>query len=99
MEFSRGDINFLGYLQRFIDKRKQEMPAGSYTTTLFEKGTRKITQKVGEEAVETIIAAMANDDENLIYESADLLYHLLVLLSHKGIGMEDVVAELQKRHS
>jgi len=93
------DIQFLSYLQSFIDKRKKEMPEGSYTTSLFKKGTRTITQKVGEEAVETIIGAMANDDENFIYESGDLLYHLIVLLSHKGYRIEDVVRELKKRHS
>lgn len=93
-----GDLQFLGYLQSFIDKRKKEMPEGSYTTSLFEEGTRKITQKVGEEAIETVIGAMANDDENFIYEAGDLLYHLIVLLSHKGYRIEDIVAELKKRH-
>ncbi len=91
-------IQFLMYLQDFIDKRKQEMPEGSYTTSLFQKGTSKISQKVGEEAVETIIGAMANDDENFIYEAGDLLYHLIVLLTHKGYRLEDVVRELKKRH-
>ena len=95
----KGDVQFLSYLQDFIDKRKAEMPEGSYTTSLFTKGTRKITQKVGEEAVETIIGAMANDDENFIYEAGDLLYHLIVLLTHKGYRIEDIVRELQKRHS
>ena len=66
---------------------------------MFTKGTRKISQKVGEEAVETIIGAMANDDENFIYEAGDLLYHLIVLLTHKGYRIEDIVRELQKRHS
>ncbi len=92
------DIQFIEYLQDFIDQRKQEMPEGSYTTSLFQKGTRKIAQKVGEEAVETIIGAMANDDENFIYEGADLLYHLIVLLSHKGYRIEDLARELKKRH-
>jgi len=92
------DIQFLEYLQDFIDQRKIEMPEGSYTTSLFQKGTRKITQKVGEEAVETIIGAMANDDENFIYEGADLLYHLIVLLTHKGYRIEDLARELKKRH-
>jgi phosphoribosyl-AMP cyclohydrolase / phosphoribosyl-ATP pyrophosphohydrolase len=94
-----GDVQFLSYLQDFIDKRRTEMPQGSYTTSLFESGTRKIAQKVGEEAVETIIGAMANDNENFIYEAGDLLYHLIVLLSHKGHRIEDIVAELRKRHS
>lgn len=92
------EVEFLSYLQDFIDKRKAEMPEGSYTTSLFEKGTRKITQKVGEEAVETIIGAMANDDENFIYEAGDLLYHLIVLLTHKGYRIEDIIRELKKRH-
>jgi phosphoribosyl-ATP pyrophosphohydrolase/phosphoribosyl-AMP cyclohydrolase len=91
-------LQFLSYLQDFIDKRKTEMPEGSYTTSLFQKGTPKITQKVGEEAVETIIGAMANDDENFIYEAGDLLYHLIVLLTHKGYRIEDIVRELEKRH-
>lgn len=92
------EILFLSYLQDFIEKRKAEMPEGSYTTSLFNSGTKKIAQKLGEEAVETIIGAMANDDENFIYESGDLIYHLIVLLTHKGYRIEDVVAELKKRH-
>ena len=92
------DLLFLKQLQDFIDQRKAEMPEGSYTTSLFTKGIRKITQKVGEEAVETIIGAMANDDENFLYEGADLLYHLIVLLTYKGYRIEDLARELQKRH-
>jgi phosphoribosyl-AMP cyclohydrolase / phosphoribosyl-ATP pyrophosphohydrolase len=94
----QNEIAFLGYLQDFIDNRKAEMPEGSYTTSLFREGTAKIAQKVGEEAIETIIGAMANDNENFIYEAGDLLYHLIVLLSHKGLRLEDVVRELEKRH-
>jgi len=97
-ENEESDLQFLEFLQDFIDQRKQEMPEGSYTTSLFRKGTRTIAQKVGEEAVETIIGAMANDDENFIYEGADLLYHLIVLLSHKGYRIEDLARELKKRH-
>ena len=97
-ETNSEDVMFLKYLQDFIDKRKEEMPEGSYTTSLFQKGTRKITQKVGEEAVETIIGAMANDDENFLYEGADLIYHLIVLLTHKGYRIEDLARELMKRH-
>jgi phosphoribosyl-ATP pyrophosphohydrolase/phosphoribosyl-AMP cyclohydrolase len=92
------DLLFLSELQDFINKRKDEMPEKSYTTSLFKDGTRKITQKVGEEAVETIIGAMANDDENFLYEGADLIYHLIVLLTHKGYRIEDLANELKKRH-
>jgi len=92
------DILFLKQLQDFIDKRRQEMPEGSYTTSLFNKGIRKITQKVGEEAIETVIGAMANDDENFLYEGADLIYHLIVLLTYKGYRLEDLARELKKRH-
>lgn len=92
------DILFLTKLQDFIETRKNEMPEGSYTTSLFNSGTRKISQKVGEEAVETIIGAMANDDDNFIYEGADLLYHLIVLLTHKGFRIEDLARELESRH-
>ena len=95
---TNNDILFLSYLQDFIDKRKVEMPEDSYTTSLFKKGTPKIAQKVGEEAIETVIGAMANDDENFIYEAGDLLYHLIVLLTYKGYRIEDIVAELKKRH-
>ena len=95
----KADIYFLKYLQDFIDRRREEMPEGSYTTSLFKAGTRKITQKVGEEAVETIIGAMANDDENFIYESADLIFHLIVLLAQKGFRIEDIISELKRRHS
>lgn len=92
------DFYFIKHLQDFIDQRKEEMPEGSYTTSLFEKGIRKISQKVGEEAVETIIGAMANDDKNFLYEGADLLYHLIVLLTHKGYRIEDLARELKSRH-
>ncbi len=94
----KDDILFLKHLQDFIDKRRKEMPEGSYTTSLFNDGIRKITQKVGEEAVETVIGAMAEDDENFIYEGADLLYHLIVLLTYKGYRIEDLAKELAKRH-
>ena len=92
------DFFFLKTLQDFIARRKVEMPAGSYTTSLFEAGTAKIAQKVGEEAVETVIEAMANNDERLIYEASDLVYHLMVLLSHKGMSLSDLATELKKRH-
>ena len=92
------DILFLKQLQDFIDQRKKEMPKGSYTTSLFEDGVSRMAQKVGEEAIETVIEAMANNDERLIYEASDLVYHLIVLLSHKGYRIEDLARELKKRH-
>jgi len=94
----KDDFYFLKTLQDFIAKRKKEMPEGSYTTSLFDSGTAKIAQKVGEEAVETVIEAMANNDERLLYEASDLLYHLMVLLSHKGYSISDLATELKKRH-
>jgi len=92
------DLMFFKQLQDFIDKRKKELPKGSYTTSLFEDGTAKIAQKVGEEAVETVIEAMANNDERLLYEASDLVYHLIVLMTHKGYRLEDIARELKKRH-
>ena len=89
---------FLTELQDFINKRKQEMPEGSYTTKLFTEGINKIAQKVGEEALETVIEAINGTKDHLVYEASDLLYHLLVMLADKGLRIEDVAAELQKRH-
>ena len=89
---------FLTELQNFINKRKDETPEGSYTTKLFKDGVNKIAQKVGEEALETVIEATNGSSEHLIYEASDLLYHLLVLLTDKGLRIEDVATELQKRH-
>lgn len=89
---------FLTELQDFINLRKQQMPEGSYTTSLFTKGINKIAQKVGEEALETVIEATNGTSEHLVYEASDLLYHLLVMLTEKGLRIEDVAAELQKRH-
>lgn len=92
-------INFLAELQEFIARRKEEMPEGSYTTALFNKGTKRIAQKVGEEALETAIEAVSGSNESLVYEASDLVYHLLVLLADKGLSIEDVAAELLKRHN
>ena len=89
---------FLTELQDFIDKRKSEMPEGSYTTKLFKEGVNKISQKVGEEALETVIEATNGTNEHLVYEASDLLYHLIVLLSHKDLRIEDVANELHRRH-
>ncbi|HEY9542676.1 bifunctional phosphoribosyl-AMP cyclohydrolase/phosphoribosyl-ATP diphosphatase HisIE, partial [Prevotella sp.] len=92
-------ILFLSELQNFIDKRHQEMPEGSYTTSLFNKGVNRMAQKVGEEALETVIEATAGTDEKMIYEASDMLYHLIVLLTSKGLRIENVALELLKRHN
>ena len=89
---------FLTELQDFINRRKEEMPEGSYTTKLFKEGINKIAQKVGEEALETVIEATNGTNDHLVYEASDLLYHLLVMLTEKELRIEDVAQELQKRH-
>ena len=91
-------VMFLKELQDFINVRHTEMPEGSYTTSLFLSGVNKMAQKVGEEAVETVIEACNGTDDRLIYESADLLYHLIVLLTSKGYSIEDIARELKERH-
>jgi phosphoribosyl-ATP pyrophosphohydrolase/phosphoribosyl-AMP cyclohydrolase len=98
-ETNSQDIMFLKELQDFIDKRHEEMPEGSYTTSLFKSGVNKMAQKVGEEAVETVIEACNGTDDRLIYEGADLIYHLIVLLTSKGFRIEDLARELKERHS
>ncbi len=92
------DLNFLSYLQDFIDRRHKEMPEGSYTTSLFKSGVNRMAQKVGEEAVETVIEATNGTDDRLIYEASDLIYHLIVLLTSKGHRIDELAAELVKRH-
>lgn len=92
-------VLFLKKLQDFICQRHVEMPEGSYTTSLFNSGVNKMAQKVGEEAVETVIEACNGTDERLIYEGADLIYHLIVLLTAKGYRIEDLARELELRHS
>jgi len=92
------DLSFLSHLQDFIEKRYREMPEGSYTTKLFQKGINKISQKVGEEAVEAIIEAINGTKDQFIYESSDLIYHLIVLLTYKGVRIEDLARELRARH-
>ncbi len=89
---------FLSRLERIIDGRRRTMPEGSYTTHLFKEGLKRIAQKVGEEATETILEAMAGDKELLCEESADLLYHLLVLWSAAGVSMQQVEDVLHRRH-
>ncbi len=90
-------IGFLQQLQDLVQQRKEEMPAGSYTTSLFEKGINKIAQKVGEEAVELVIEAKDNDDGLFLNEAADLVYHLIVLLTAKGKTLGDVTKILEER--
>ena len=93
------DEGFIRLLQEVIDQRRRDMPEGSYTTHLFTKGVNKMAQKVGEEAVETVIEAIAGNDERLIYEASDLIYHLLVLLASKGYGIPELEKELKARHA
>lgn len=93
------DVLFLKELQDFICRRHEEMPEGSYTTSLFRSGVNKMAQKVGEEAVEMVIEACNGTDDRLIYEGADLIYHLIVLLTSKGYRIEDLARELKERHS
>jgi phosphoribosyl-ATP pyrophosphohydrolase/phosphoribosyl-AMP cyclohydrolase len=96
-------LTFLSQLDKLIASRyaeanNSEIESESYVVSLFRKGTSKIAQKVGEEAVETVIEAMANNNELLLNESADLLFHLMVLLKSKGLGLRDVVEILEGRH-
>lgn len=91
-------VMFFKTLQEFIERRHVEMPEGSYTTSLFKAGINKMAQKVGEEAVETVIEATNGTDGRLIYEASDLMYHLIVLLTSKGLSIEDIAQDLKKRH-
>ncbi|MDR1224586.1 MAG: bifunctional phosphoribosyl-AMP cyclohydrolase/phosphoribosyl-ATP diphosphatase HisIE [Tannerella sp.] len=97
-ESNREGIFFLQYLQDFITRRFREKPEGSYTTSLFNNGINRMAQKVGEEAVETVIEATNGTDGGFIYEASDLIYHLIVLLTAKGFSIEDLAKELKKRH-
>ena len=90
---------FLTELQDFINKRHEEMPEGSYTTALFKDGLNRMAQKVGEEALEAVIEATNGTNERLIYETSDMFYHLIVLLTSKGLRIEDIAKELQIRHN
>jgi phosphoribosyl-ATP pyrophosphohydrolase/phosphoribosyl-AMP cyclohydrolase len=93
-----GAIGFVHQLQRIIEDRKANPSEKSYTSSLFEKGINKIAQKVGEEAIETVIEAKDDNDELFLNESADLLFHYLVLLTAKGKSLKDVEAVLKARH-
>ena len=94
----KNPVLFLTELQDFINKRHEEMPENSYTTSLFKDGTERMAQKVGEEALEAVIEAVKSDNKRLIYESSDMLYHLIVLLTSKGLRIEQVISELAERH-
>jgi phosphoribosyl-ATP pyrophosphohydrolase/phosphoribosyl-AMP cyclohydrolase len=97
-EINNGDLMYLDFLQEIIKERKHTLPEGSYTAKLFNKGTAKIAQKVGEEAVELVIEAMKSDDDAFLNESADLMYHLIVLLVDRGWSLQDVAKVLASRH-
>lgn len=90
---------FVRKLEKVIQGRHASMPEGSYTTMLFNKGVNKIAQKVGEEAVETVIEAIDGNKDRYLYEACDLIYHLLVLNEQMGFTLEDVERELAERHS
>lgn len=89
---------FIRHLQDVIQQRHRDMPEGSYTTKLFIKGVKKIAQKVGEEAVETVVEAVDGNRDRFIYEASDMIYHLLVLLEQMGCTIEDLERELALRH-
>jgi phosphoribosyl-ATP pyrophosphohydrolase/phosphoribosyl-AMP cyclohydrolase len=91
-------LTFLATLETVIAKRAADAPEESYTARLFSQGLRRIAQKIGEEGVEVALAAVVESDEKVISESADLIFHLLVMLKHRGLSLEHVVAELQSRH-
>ena len=95
--FADAPANFLADLDALVAGRQSQRPAGSYTTTLFEQGIRRIAQKVGEEGVETALAGAAGDEAELASESADLIYHLLVLLHARNMVFQDVLDVLARR--
>ena len=92
-------IEFLTHLQDFIEKRYQEMPEGSYTPSLCNSGVNRMAQKVGEEAIETVIEATNGTDGRMMYEAADMLYHLMVLFTSKGRRIEELAEALYRRHN
>ncbi len=89
---------FIRKLQTVIQQRHRDMPEGSYTTKLFIKGVKKIAQKVGEEAVESVVEAVDGNRDRFIYEASDMVYHLLVLLEQMGCSIDDLERELELRH-
>lgn len=98
-EINRNDkLEFITYLETVIESRKDANPGSSYTASLFDKGINKISQKLGEEAVELILEAVNGKDELFLEEAADLVYHLLVLLNIKGYAFNDIITALKARH-
>ncbi|MBO6587311.1 MAG: phosphoribosyl-ATP diphosphatase [Gracilimonas sp.] len=95
---TKKDLKFLIELEELLYDRKSEMPDGSYTTSMYKKGIDKIAQKVGEEAVETVIASKNTKDKETINEAADLIFHLMLLLAEKEIPLHKVIKRLRKRH-
>ena len=95
---AQGGLTFLGELVRVVEDRKNNPVEGSYTAYLFGRGVDKIAKKMGEEAVEVVIASKNDDKDDLTREIADLTYHLLVLMEEKGVSLADVCTELKKRH-
>ncbi|GAB6262090.1 bifunctional phosphoribosyl-AMP cyclohydrolase/phosphoribosyl-ATP diphosphatase HisIE [Photobacterium sp. R1] len=95
---SMPDLVFLHRLEQVLAARKGADPESSYTASLYARGTKRISQKVGEEGVEVALAATSGDKAEVISESADLLYHLIVLLQDQGLSLAEVVAKLQERH-
>lgn len=90
---------FLSELQDFIEERHRQMPEGSYTTSLFKDGLNRMAQKVGEEALELVIEAVNGSNERMVYEGSDMLYHLIVLMTSKGMRIEQLAEELMQRHN
>lgn len=98
MTASADRFGILSRLESVIASREAERPEGAYTTYLFEKGIDKILKKVGEETAEVIIAAKNRDHDELRYETSDLIFHLMVLLRESKLPLDDVMAELERRH-
>lgn len=98
-EVDKNNILFLNYLFELVKERKIKLPENSYTTKLFQKGSNRIIQKVGEEAIETVIAAKNMDKEEIVNEVSDLIFHLFVMLADQEIEFSEIISNLQKRHS
>jgi phosphoribosyl-ATP pyrophosphohydrolase/phosphoribosyl-AMP cyclohydrolase len=98
-EVDKNNILFLDFLFKLVKSRKVDLPENSYTTKLFKQGSNRIIQKVGEEAIETVIAAKNNDKKEIINEVSDLIFHLIVMLADQEIEFSEIISNLQKRHS